>query len=451
MAAIGMTAARIGARRARFRRTGASRSGAGRTGGTPWSGPSTTSALLLTFVLMLVAMLCLLLLAGAPVKAQPREGRPPPLTIRIGYLGRAAERKVPISLLDYAPENAGVAGARLALEDNDTTGKFLNQRFVLDDVVRLEGDADPADAVSRFADRGVSLVVLDLPAGQLLRAADAGRGRGVVFFNAGATDDRLREEDCRADVIHTAPTRSMLADGLAQYLVAKRWTRWLLVVGSHDTDRLFAAALRRGAGRFGARIVEERVFEDAGGARRTDSGLVQVQRQMPLFLQGAAAHDVVVVADENEVFAGYLPYRTRDPRPVAGSAGLVPRSWDGAFDQYGAEQLQNRFLQRFSRRMTALDMQAWTAVRMIGEGAARTGAADPQAILGYLKGQDFGLAAFKGQKLTLRDWNLQLRQPVLLADGRTVASISPQEGFLHQFSELDTLGVDRPETRCRLG
>jgi ABC transporter substrate binding protein (PQQ-dependent alcohol dehydrogenase system) len=371
-----------------------------------------------------------------------------PLTIKIGYVVRALEKKVPISLLDYPPDNNGVAGARLALQDNNTTGKFLNQRFSLEEV-RLKEGADPAEAIMQLADRGISFIILDLPADLLLKAAEAGRGRGLVFFNAGATDDRLREEDCRANVIHTAPTRSMLADALAQYLVVKRWSRWLLVVGSHETDKLFADALRRSATRFGAKIVEERVFEDTGGARRTDSGLAQTQRQMPLFLQGATAHDVLVAADENDVFATYLPYRTRDPRPVAGSAGLMPKSWDAAFDQWGAEQLQNRFMQQFSRRMTALDMQAWMGVRMVGEAAARVGSGDPEAILTYIKGPDFGLAAFKGQKLTLRDWNLQLRQPVLLADGRTIASVSPQEGFLHQFSELDTLGIDRPETKCR--
>jgi hypothetical protein len=43
-----------------------------------------------------------------------------------------------------------------------------------------------------------------------------------------------------------------------------------------------------------------------------------------------------------------------------------------------------------------------------------------------------------------------LRQPILLSDGRVIVSVSPQEGFLHQFSELDTLGYDRPETKCRL-
>jgi ABC transporter substrate binding protein (PQQ-dependent alcohol dehydrogenase system) len=371
-----------------------------------------------------------------------------PLAVKIGYLGRA-EKKAAISLIEVPPDNNGVAGARLALEDNNTTGKFLNQHFSLEEV-RIGEHDDPVAALAQLTDHAISLFIVDLAADALLKIADSERSRGLVFFNVGAIDDRLREEDCRPNVIHAAPTRSMLADALAQYLVFKRWLRWLLVIGSHDPDKLYAQMLRRAAARFGAKIVQERVFEDTGGARRTDSGLVQVQRQMPLFLQGAPDHDVLVAADESEVFASYLPYRTREPRPVAGSAGLVPKSWDAALDQWGADQLQSRFIKMFSRRMTALDGQAWTAARMTGEAAARVRSADPKAISEYLRSPDFALAAFKGQKLTLRDWNLQLRQPILLSDGRTIASVSPQEGFLHQFSELDTLGYDRPETKCRL-
>jgi ABC transporter substrate binding protein (PQQ-dependent alcohol dehydrogenase system) len=368
--------------------------------------------------------------------------------INIGYL-RRAEPKSTLSLIEVPAANDGVAGARLAIDDNNTTGRFLDQQFSLEDV-RLEGGADAAAATSALAERGVSLMIVDLPADALLKAADAGAARKLLFFNVGAIDDRLREEDCRANVIHTAPTRSMLADALAQYLVWKQWRRWLLVVGSHAEDKLYGDALRRSAKRFGARIVQEKVFEDTGGARRTDSGVVQIQRQLPVFTQGAPAYDVLVAADESEVFAAYLPYRTWDPRPVAGSAGLVPTTWDGAHDQWGAVQLQDRFTRKFSRRMTARDMQAWTAVRMIGESASRTRSADPKAMLDFLTGPDFALAAFKGQRLTLRDWNLQLRQPILLSDGRTIVSVSPQEGFMHQVSELDTLGVDRPESRCRL-
>jgi hypothetical protein len=187
--------------------------------------------------------------------------------INIGYL-RRAEAKSALSLIEVPAANDGVAGARLAIDDNNTTGRFLDQQFSLEDI-RLEGGADAAAATMALAERGVSLMIVDLPADALLKAADAGAARKLLFFNVGAIDDRLREEDCRANVIHTAPTRSMLADALAQYLVWKQWRRWLLVVGSHAEDTLYGDALRRSAKRFGARIVQEKVFEDTGGARRT--------------------------------------------------------------------------------------------------------------------------------------------------------------------------------------
>jgi len=370
------------------------------------------------------------------------------LDVKIGYLGMTDKAET-ISLLEMPTANDGLAGAQLAIDDNNTTGRFLNQSYSLEQIL-LKGEDDPVAAAQKLADKGVSLIVTDLPADALLKVADAGRQRGLVFFNAGATDDRLRQQDCRANVIHIAPSRAMLADGLAQYLVWKHWTRWLLVVGSHPPDMLFADALRRSAQRFGAKIVQERTFKDTGGARRTDSGLTQIQSQIPLFTQSAPDYDVLVAADESQVFADYLPYRTKDPRPVAGSAGLEPTSWAASYDQQGALQLQNRFMAKFKRRMTARDMQAWTAVRMVGEAVSRVNSADPKTLFDYIKGPNFDVAAFKGRKLTVRDWDLQLRQPILLADGRVVVSVSPQEGFLHQFSELDTLGIDRPETACKL-
>ena len=368
--------------------------------------------------------------------------------IRVGYL-HANGSKARLSLMDVPAENDGVAGAQLAIDDNNTTGQFIGQRYTLIDKPLRAGD-DVAAAVNALADAGAAFVVTDIDADGVLKAADAAKSRGLVILNAGAIDDRLREEECRSNVVHIAPSRSMLADGLAQYLVWKKWRKWLLIVGSHDKDKLFANALRRAATRFGAKIVEEREFKDTGGARRTDSGIVEIQRQMPVLTQSAPDYDVLVAADESEVFAGYLPYRTWDPRPVAGSAGLVPTTWDAAFDQWGAIQLQSRFGRMFHRFMTPLDMQAWSAARIVGEAAARSNTADPAKLFAFIRSPEFSLAAFKGQKLSLRDWNLQMRQPILLFDGRNTVSVSPQEGFLHQSSELDTLGVDRPESKCKL-
>jgi ABC transporter substrate binding protein (PQQ-dependent alcohol dehydrogenase system) len=372
-----------------------------------------------------------------------------PQKISVGYIHTYEKGRVTISVLDQPPEDLGLAGAVVGINDNNTTGKFLGQEFALEDVKIAPGD-DITAPVGKLYDQGFRFFVLDVPADDVIKSADLLKGKGALFFNAGAKDDRLREADCRANVVHTAPTYSMLADGLGQYLVWKQWRNWFLARGTNPKDMLWADALKRAADRFGAEIVLEKEFADTGGSRQTDSGHAQVQKQMPVFTQDADDYDVLVVADESEVFATYLPYRTWLPRPVAGSAGLEPVSWHPSFEGWGAAQIQNRFAKSAGRRMTSLDMQAWTAVRLIGEAATRTQSNDPAKIEAFIKDPAFSVAAFKGQKVTLRDWNWQLRQPVLLADGKNVVSISPQEGFLHQFSELDTLGVDRPETACVL-
>jgi len=368
--------------------------------------------------------------------------------IRIGYL-RAYEPQLALSVLDVPPRDEGVAGAHVAIADNNTTGRFMGQEFVVD-VTEVKPDANVVEAFRDMVARGDRYVLADISAEQLLSIADIAREAGVLIFNVGATDDILREEECRGNVLHIAPTRSMLADGLAQYLIWKQWPRWVLLYGSHPGDRAFADALRRAATRFGGQIVAEKEFKDTGTARRTDSGVVQIQRQIPVFMQDLPDHDVALVADESEVFGTYVPFRNWVPRPVAGTAGLIPSAWHPASEQWGGTQIQNRFAKANGRRMLSKDMSAWTAVRIIGEAATRTQGADPGKIKEFIRADNFSIAAFKGQKLTFRRWNWQLRQPIFLGDSKSVVSTSPQEGFLHQVSELDTLGVDQPETRCVL-
>ena len=394
---------------------------------------------------------CAWLCASFPACAESPAAEPAaPATekITIGYL-RRAENLSSLSRLDLPAANDGEAGAQIGVDDDAVTGEFLGQSYELV-ARRLKPGEDAAPALAEFAAKNIHFILADLPAEVLVKSADTPDAVKTLIFNVGASDDFLRQEFCRANVVHVAPSRAMLADGLAQYLVWKQWRKWFLVLGSHPADRYWADSLRRSAARFGAKIVEERVFGDVGGARRADSGVALVQKQIPAFTQNAPAHDVLVAADESAVFAAYLPFRTWDPRPVAGSAGLVPTAWDASNEQWGATQLQDRFERKFARRMSALDMNGWTAARMIGEAASHGQAQDAAAMKAFFLSKDFALAGFKGQKLTLRDWDLQLRQPILLSDGRNVVSVSPQEGFMHQFSELDTLGFDRPETRCHL-
>lgn len=398
----------------------------------------------------------------APAEAQPEKSTEPStdakaeaseaaediLKIRILMARELPEDELPpLSLLDIPPPDNGLAGAKLAIDDNNTTGRFLKQEFILETVESPEA-AELVDAVTKQVDAGFSFVVADTKPETLLKLSDALKDKDAVIFNAGAPDETLREENCRVNIKHTAPSRSMLADALAQYIAWKRWGKWLLVVGPAPEDQAYADALKRAAKRFGLKIVDERKFEYEPGSRRADGGFEQIQQQIPSFMQGAPEHDVVVVADEGGQFGEYFPYRTWISRPVIGSAGLIATSWHPAVELWGGTQFQNRFKRLAKRQMRPLDYNAWTAVRAVGEAATRTNSADPKALIDYMLSPKFDLAAFKGQKLTFRSWNGQLRQPIFITTAKLHVTVSPQPGFLHEFSELDTLGVDEPETKC---
>ena len=377
--------------------------------------------------------------------ATPAEAK---LQVPILYAREIREVPLPLSLLDLPPPDDGIAGGKLAISDNNTTGRFLNQEFTLDVSENAKVDGLIADVSAKVA-AGTKFVVVDASPDTLLKLADALKDKDALLFNAAAPDDRLREDQCRANVMHTAPTRSMLSDALGQYLVWKKWTKWFLVTGTRPEDKSYADELRRTAKRFGATIVEERVFQYDPGSRRTDGGFEQIQQQIPTFTQGAKPHDVVMVADEGELFGEYLPFRTWDPRPVAGTAGLVALPWHPALELWGGTQFQNRFKRMNNRIMRPLDYNVWLAVRAVGEAASRKRTGDFKELVTFMRSKEFELAGFKGVKTTFRDWNGQLRQPLLVTTAKLLVSVSPQPQFLHQFSELDTLGYDRPETKCK--
>ncbi|MCB1884469.1 MAG: ABC transporter substrate-binding protein [Geminicoccaceae bacterium] len=372
------------------------------------------------------------------------------LDVPITWLDQERPNRLPpLSLVEPLLDDEGVQGARLAIKDNQTTGRFLGQDFrLVERVVPADGDLGATfDAALKAGER---LFVTGVDADALMRLAPRAEAAGALLLDAFTQDDDLRTDRCSPAVFHTSLSRAMKADALAQYLVWKTWRRWFLIVGSHPEDALLAAAYRRAATKFGALIVEERTYEDTGGARRTETGHVQVQRQIPVFTQDAPAYDVIVAADEADVFGEYLPYNTWDPRPVTGSVGLVPSAWSRVHEQWGGTQIQRRFERLVGRPMTDRDYNAWTAVRAIGEAATRTGTNEPKKLHDYMVGDAFALGAFKGEALTFRKWNQQIRQPILLVTPRMLVSVSPQEGFLHQRTPLDTLGFDLPESRCSL-
>jgi ABC transporter substrate binding protein (PQQ-dependent alcohol dehydrogenase system) len=261
------------------------------------------------------------------------------------------------------------------------------------------------------------------------------------LFNASSRDENLREEDCRANLLHTIPSRSMLADALAQYLRQKRWENWLLLPGPTAADKAFNTALKKSAEKFGFSITAEKPWALEGDMRETAG------TEIPLITRGTD-YDVVMVSDESNDFGPLIAYNTDLPRPVAGTHGLVATGWSNVIEPWGAIQLQNDFETLAHRPMREIDFAAYIAARAIGEAALRIDASDPKALRNYIMSEDLKLSAYKGRGVTFRRWNGQLRQPIHLVTKETQVAAAPFEEFLHEYNDLDTLGLDKPETSC---
>jgi len=382
----------------------------------------------------LIALACCASLAQLPCASAAG------LEINIGYLDYRPDPGPLLSNVIPEPEDAGLRGAELAITDSNTTGRFLKHSYSLQ-AIQNDSPEELLEQARRLHGEGLRLFIINAPADTLQQVSRL--LPDSLIFNTGSAADELRTQTCLPNVLHTLPSRSMLADALAQFLSVRRWNRWLLIVGPTEDDQAYAQALRRAAKRFGHKIVEEKAWSFDNDQRRS------AQAEMPLFTQ-AREYDVVVVADERGDFGEYVPYHTWLPRPVVGTQGMTPTGWHKTVETYGAAQLQKRFESHAKRWMNDRDFAAWIAVRSVAAAVTRLGESDAGPIRTLSLSEELPLDGFKGRKLTFRPWSGQLRQPIPLVHPRGLVSTSPQDGFLHPTSELDTLGFDAPESKCRL-
>ncbi len=392
------------------------------------------------------SVLFLAIIIAPPLFATTKSKTPAPVvsnvqTIDIAFFNQEITPPTEtLSNLDIFVANKGIEGAELAISDNNTTGEFTHQKFVLHKF-NVAPDGNSLEFFKQNILGKFHYVVTNLNATNTLAISDLAANSDTIFFDAGTFDDALRNEQCRANTLHLLPNRAMKADALAQYMMKKRWSKWFLVVGNTPEDDLFAKALKRSAKRFGMKIVTEKKWEHTFDARKS------AQSDVSVFTQNDD-YDVLVVADEQGLFGEFLTYRTWLPRPIIGTQGLIATSWHPTHDLWGATQIQHRFQELAKRNMEEQDFAAYLAVRAIGEAATRTKSADFKTIRDYVKSPPFALSGYKGNSLSFRAWDGQLRQAVLLAAPRSLVSVAPIEGFLHPKTELDTLGFDESESSC---
>jgi ABC transporter substrate binding protein (PQQ-dependent alcohol dehydrogenase system) len=378
-----------------------------------------------------------------PAPVQPA----PPQQVKIGFVEIDGDpRYEPIRASDriiLKTRDHPFAGAAIGVDEAAPLTRLLNTTFTLDRIT-VKSPADVTAAVLNALNEGTHFFLIDTPPEAYKPLSAAMAGREALFFDVSTPDDSLRRDLCAAEFIHVYPARAQLMDGLMQYLVSRKSTNLLVFEGPSAEDAAMTAAFTHSAQKFGARIVADQHFKPGTDPRDRE------QNDPALLSAINRDFDVVFVADQDFDFARTVPYHLVRPRPIVGSIDLEPVAWHWTWDHNGAPQVNSRFEKKSGgRHMEGPDWAAWVAVKMIVQSALRTRSADFAKQRTFILG-DNSFDADKGLAVSVRPWDHQVRQAVLLTAPYEVVANAPIEGFLHQTNDLDTLGDDRPESPCHL-
>lgn len=333
-----------------------------------------------------------------------------------------------------------LGGVQLALKESRVLGRSLNAIFV---IAPISGASSKVliESIDKSIETGTAFFILDLPLKTLMAVVSRYTDKPVLFYNARHQSDQLRTNFCGGNLFHTIPSDAMLNDALSQYLKNKKWDKILVLEGQEVRDAEVAISFKNSANKFGLKIVDSKQFVLSNDPRIRDKHNI-------MLLTAGRKHNVIFVADQPGEFSRYIPYQTQKPALVVGAQGLEPAAWHWSWERYGAPQLNQRFEKLTGEKMSDTEFAGWVAARSIITAVVKTRSFSFPKIYDYIAASDTTLDLYKGYPGSFRPWNRQLRQPVLLHTHNAVIASAPIDGFMHQFNDLDSLGLDRLESAC---
>lgn len=355
-----------------------------------------------------------------------------------------------------------VRGAELGLADANALAILFGKRLDLLQETVPAPEAAGTAALRLVRHEQVLALLGGADDGSAEALRDAAEQSGALFFNVVAASDRLRGARCHRHAFHVYPSLAMHVGAVGWWLIEERkLNQWTLVTSDTPWGReVEAAALAFLARRGGTAVATLRVAAGttawqpvlaplrAGAAGVAFVGLESAD--LLGFIRayraaGPTAHLAGVTPDPGVLFAA-------DPDEIA---GVWPLAWHHELQRFSARDLNNKFRRRFQRPFDGPAWAAWAAVKLLGEAVVRGGATDVPGLLKFIDGAP-PFDAHKGQALTFREWDQQLRQPMYLARPRPKERAEGRVGALAVFADvprgnLDLISPPREESRCGLG
>ena len=376
----------------------------------------------------------ILVLLQIPLSASTLNAKTSHDAISITYI--KIDETTPAGVPSYllSPDSTGTAGAKLAIDDANITGKFLGHHFALT-THRINTLTAAETPIVKDINRS-AVVLLDAPTSNYMSVLSflIDIAPDTLFINVANNNANIRRQLCGVKQLHTTPSFQMKTDALAQWFRTKRLNNILAVYGSHENDLAFLSAFEQSARKFKLNIIETKAWDGNFDLRRAAFA------EIPVFTRTDRPYSAIFAADFNNNFAYSLPFNTYHVVPIVGSAGLKPLGWHFTHEQWGARQLQNRFVETYRRPMNEIDFAAYAAVMTVSAAAQSHSPMTSEGLYNAIVNDDFSLAAYKGRPLSFRPATGQLRQPIALAHEDALVIHAPLPGFLHQSNELDTLG-----------
>jgi ABC transporter substrate binding protein (PQQ-dependent alcohol dehydrogenase system) len=370
-------------------------------------------------------------------------------TVTIGYLDMVEDIRyddwgihpVDIRSATAIMDRRAYSGAVLGLEELKALKRVTKAQFAME---RISGKdvEDLVAGIDRLLEAGSAYFLIDAPSDVVAEVAARTRDHGIALFNTTATDDALRNDFCQPHLIHMAASRAMKTDALAQYLIARKWHEILVLRGPLTEDKAMVAAFEQSAEVIGLEITDIRDFVLGNDPRAREINDID-------FLTGGGDYEAVFVADADGEFALGVPYATRHPAPVVGASGLVPRVWHWSYMRHGAPQVHGRFERMFERRMGENDWGAWVAMKSIGMAIARAKTTEVGAVIEFMREGGLKIDGSKGPGMSIRPWNNQLRQPILLTRENWTVARAPLAKFKNRDNALDSIGVLERHSLCK--
>jgi ABC-type branched-subunit amino acid transport system substrate-binding protein len=374
-------------------------------------------------------------------------GLPP----RVGLVVPAGPEE--FRLTSSSVEFAGAAarkGAVLAAETLEGESQGVDLELLH---ANAPDDGSALRAARRLAAREeVFALVGGLGDGQAEALTAVSNEYGLLFLDVGSTGDAARED---RNVFHLEAGAGEYLAAMARWFSGERFLPWAVVhPDSSDGRRLGAAAAQAVDAVSGAPssawllpVPRAPAFDRAVAAIREERlgsvVLLLDWRQQLEFLGRFEAERLTVPV------TGFPWPATQTREFMVAAASGAPRSfagqriglWHSTLRDFGAGELNDRYLARWGAPMDSPAWSAYVALLALGRAVSATGSTEAEPLAEWLEGPEARFDVGKGEHISFQTHDHRLRQPLFVLDVDPSARVPERVVGVYRDLGLRDLGL----------